>query len=386
MVVGACFDRGMSKPLRVRRLTHQEGQQLQRIVRRGGGDSEKSIVKWRRALVVHASAGGNTVPVIANLVATSEDRVREMIHRFNEKGMASLDPQWAGGRPRRITTDDEEFIVKTATARPEALGQPFTRWSIRKLAAYLGDNERRVVQICRERLRQIVAAHDITFQRTKTWKESNDPDRDAKLDRIEFVLNEHPDRCFAFDEFGPLAIRPVGGSAWAPAGHPQRQPANYHKLHGVRQFHGCYSIGDDTLFGVVRHQKSAANTLKALKSIRAQRLDHGRIYVILDNLSAHKGTTIRDWARDNHVELCFTPTYSSWANPIEAHFGPLREFVLNNSNHPNHVVLTRRLHAHLRWRNANARHPDLLAAQRRERARVRAEKGHRWGRPATQAA
>jgi hypothetical protein len=96
--------------------------------------------------------------------------------------------------------------------------------------------------------------------------------------------------------------------------------------------------------------------------------------VILDNLSAHKGPTIRRWAKRNKVELCFTPTYSSWANPIEAHFGPLREFVLNNSNHPNHVVLTRRLHAHLRWRNANARAPELLAAQRRERARVRAEK------------
>ena len=110
------------------------------------------------------------------------------------------------------------------------------------------------------------------------------------------------------------------------------------------------------------------------------------IHVILDNLSAHKGIKIREWAQDHRVELCFTPTYSSWANPIEPHFGPLREFVLNNSNHPNHVVLTRRLQAHLRWRNANTRHPDLLAAQRRERAKVRAEKGHRWGRPATHAA
>ena len=71
---------------------------------------------------------------------------------------------------------------------------------------------------------------------------------------------------------------------------------------------------------------------------------------------------------NNRVELCFTPTYSSWANPIEAHFGPLREFVVNNSNHPNHVVLTRRLHDHLRWRNTHASHPELLLAQRRERA------------------
>ena len=381
-----CFDLGMSKPLRVRRLSPQEGQQIQRIVRRGGGKTDKSHVKWRRALVVHASAGANTVPVIARLAATSEDRVREMIHRFNELGMRSLDPQWAGGRPRRITTDDEDFIAAMAKTRPEALGQPFTRWSIRKLRKFLANNDGRVVAIGRERLRQILAAHDITFQRTKTWKESNDSDRDAKLDRIEKVTDRWPDRCFAFDEFGPLAIRPIGGSCWAPEGHPQRQPANYHKTHGVRQFHGCYSIGDDELWGVVRNRKSALNVSKALRSIRAARPDGDWIYVILDNLSAHKGKAIRRWAHDNRVELCFTPTYSSWANPIEAHFGPLREFVLNNSNHPNHVVLTRRLHDHLRWRNANARAPELLDAQRRERARVRAEKGRRWGRPANRAA
>lgn len=33
----------------------------------------------------------------------------------------------------------------------------------------------------------------------------------------------------------------------------------------------------------------------------------------------------------------------------------------------------------LRWRNANARHPDVLAAQRKERARIRSDKGIRWG-------
>ncbi|QHC26756.1 integrase [Streptomyces sp. GS7] len=43
------------------------------------------------------------------------------------------------------------------------------------------------------------------------------------------------------------------------------------------------------------------------------------------------------------------------------------------------TVQTRALHRYLRWRNANARHPDVLAAQRRERARIRSEKGIRWG-------
>ncbi|MEU6646855.1 hypothetical protein ABZ863_30550 [Saccharomonospora sp. NPDC046836] len=75
------------------------------------------------------------------------------------------------------------------------------------------------------------------------------------------------------------------------------------------------------------------------------------------------------------------------ANPIEAHLGPLRTFVVADSNHPNHTMLAHQLHAHLRWRNANARHPDILAAQRRELARIRSEKGIRWGgQPITQAA
>jgi len=376
----------MSKPLRVRRLTDQEGRELQRIVRRGSGSSDGSVVRWRRALVVLASAGGNTVPAISKLAATSQDRVREMIHRFNELGMASLDPRWAGGRPRRITTDDEEFIVETATARPEAMGLPFTRWSLRKLAAYLRDGAERPVRVSAERLRQILHAHGVTFQRTRTWKESNDPERETKLARIEEVVERWPDRCFAFDEFGPLQIRPTAGSGWSLKGRPHQQRANYNKLHGVRQFHGCYSLGDDTIWGTVRQQKSAANTLAALKSVRARRNDDDTIYVILDDLSAHKHKDVRGWAAANGVELCYTPTYSSWANPIEAHFGPLREFVLNNSDHPNHIVLTRRLHAYLRWRNANARDPAVLAAQRRERARIRAERDRRWGLPTKQAA
>ena len=40
---------------------------------------------------------------------------------------------------------------------------------------------------------------------------------------------------------------------------------------------------------------------------------------------------MKRWAVKNKVELCFTPTYASWANPIEAHFGPLRQFTLANS-------------------------------------------------------
>ena len=66
--------------------------------------------------------------------------------------------------------------------------------------------------------------------------------------------------------------------------------------------------------------------------------------------------------------------------------GRLRTFAMGGSDHPNHTVLARRLQDYLAWRNANARHPDVLAAQRRERARIRSERQQRWGRPRPKAA
>jgi transposase len=380
----------MAEPVRARRLSEDEGRRLQQIVRRGKHGS----IRVRRAMIILASASGTAVPAIARLVVADEDTVRDVIHAFNERGLHALDPRWAGGRPRLISDEDVDVIVAAATTRPKALGLPFTRWSVRKLAAYLsgayqvvepGCGLRRVparrVRIGRERLRQLLHDRDVTFQRTRTWKESTDPEFDAKLDRIEHVTSAFADRCFAFDQFGPLSIRPHHGSTWAPATKVDRLPATYRRTHGIRYFHGCYSLGDDQLWGVVRRRKGGDHTLAALKSIRAARPDGAPIYVILDNLSVNTTPAVRKWAAAHKVELCLTPTYSSWANPIEAQFGPLRTFTMANSNYPNHTVLARDLQAHLRWRNTHARHPDVLAAQRRERARIRSEKGHRWGRP-----
>jgi hypothetical protein len=138
------------------------------------------------------------------------------------------------------------------------------------------------------------------------------------------VTSHYPDRCFAFDQFGPLSIRPCHGTCWARQKKPARLRATYHRTHGIRYFHGRYSLGDDQLWGVVRDHKGADHTLAALKSIRAARPGGYRLFVFCDNLSANKTPAIRRWAKRENVELCFTPTNASWANLVEAHFGPLR--------------------------------------------------------------
>lgn len=119
-----------------------------------------------------------------------------------------------------------------------------------------------------------------------------------------------------------------------------------------------------------------------LKTIRSARPDGAPTYVILDNLSAHKNARILRWAARNKVGLCFTPTNASWVNQTEAHFGPLRQGTLANSHHPNHTVQTKEtgvapLSALAQPERPPSRRPGRPT--RRERARVRSEKGIRWG-------
>jgi hypothetical protein len=83
----------VAEPVRVRRLTDQDGQKLQQIVRRGTTTS----VRYRRTMMLLTSAGGNRVPVIAQLVQADEDTVRELIHWLRPGRVSASYP--GGGRP-----------------------------------------------------------------------------------------------------------------------------------------------------------------------------------------------------------------------------------------------------------------------------------------------
>src|SRR3954466_3956452 len=87
----------MAQRVQVRELTNDEGRRLLAIVRRGSG----SVVRWRRAQIVLWSAQRMDVPAIAKIAFTSQDRVRAVIHNFNEDGFDSLAPKYAGAGHRR---------------------------------------------------------------------------------------------------------------------------------------------------------------------------------------------------------------------------------------------------------------------------------------------
>jgi transposase len=362
----------MAERVLVRDLAPQEGQKLLQIIRRGSG----SVVRWRRAQIVLWSAQRMSVQQIAEIAFTSQDRVREVIHNFNADGFDSLAPKYAGGRPPTFTLPQRQQIKKFALSRPQDHGLPFSTWSLSKLAEFLVA-EGVVDDISHEGLRTLLREESVSFQVIKTFKQSNDPDFEAKKNRIlelyaiadGTVEPEHDDPTviICVDEFGPLNLQPHPGKQWAPVAagkgdleqpRRRRRRATYKRPYGVRHRMSAHDLSRDRLYGHIVVRKDRTAFLRFLRYIRSWYPPDVRIGIVLDNFSPHLSTKsdqrVGEWAAANNVELTYTPTYSSWLNRIEAQFQALRYFTLDGTDHASHREQASMIRRYIIWRNRNA--------------------------------
>ena len=156
--------------LYVRDLTLAEGRRLTRVLK-----TTKTAAYLRRAQVVAFSGQGMRARAIAGRLYLHEEYVRELIRRFNAGGLEALRPRKASGRPAKSAPEEISVMLEVAGTRPHDLGLPFTVWSLRKLAAHLV-RCRVVKELHATTLGRILRDQGFSFQRTKTWKESPDPD------------------------------------------------------------------------------------------------------------------------------------------------------------------------------------------------------------------
>jgi transposase len=361
----------MAERVAVRDISNEEGRKLLSIVRRGSG----SVVRWRRAQIVLWSAQHMDVPAIAKIAFTSEDRVREVIHNFNRDGFDSLAPKYAGGRPPKFSAAERAEIKKIALGRPTDYGEPFSTWSLTKLADHLV-RKGVVEDISHEGLRALLREEGVSFQAIKTWKESNDPDFEVKKNRILELYDladakaqpkpGDPDVVICYDEFGPLNLQPHPGRHWAErdeagaprAGPRRRRRATYKRPHGVRHLLAAYDLSTDKLYGHVKAKKGRGEFLAFMRYVRSLHPPQVRIAIVLDNFSPHlstkKDTRVGEWARANNVEFAYSPHYASWLNRIEAQFTALRYFCLDGTDHESHEAQAFLIRRYIAWRNRHA--------------------------------
>ncbi|MDQ4145405.1 MAG: IS630 family transposase [Actinomycetota bacterium] len=263
--------------------------------------------------------------------------------------------KWNGGRPGKIDEATAEDLCRLALTRPQSLGKPFTTWSVTKLHEHLVATRVIPADVSPDTMRRVLRRRRISFQHTKTWKESPDPDFDAKNDRI-LDLYDHPPaqgRVICFDEFGPLNLQPAAAGAGTADAGPRGCAPPIPPAPGGATCWRRWTSPAKILYRIHR-RKRWQEFLAFLKLLRAAG-PHQRLYIILDNFSPHRRQEVRDCCAHHNVELVFLPTYASWLNWIESEFAALRYFTLNGADYARHAEQNAAIRGYIRWRNARAR-------------------------------
>jgi transposase len=168
----------MARPvkIRLRRLRQSE----RRLVRERLRDKKLSVRIYERYRVIAEASRGRTAPEIADRVGVHWTTVYDWVHRFNLEGFARFeDVPNPRGRPSSLSSRQIRQLIAIALARPTDLGLPFTHWSIAKLQDYC-QQQKLLPAFSDEWVRRLLRREGISFQRTKTWKESPDPQFESK--------------------------------------------------------------------------------------------------------------------------------------------------------------------------------------------------------------
>lgn len=116
----------------------------------------------------------------SHLIGCSAKAAYLWLQRFNASGFFGFEQgSHPEGRPSTFTQRDLQLLHHIAQKRPTDVGLPFTQWSMTKLHAYLV-KQGHFPQVSPEWLRRQLHRAKISWQRTKTWKQSHDPQFKAK--------------------------------------------------------------------------------------------------------------------------------------------------------------------------------------------------------------
>lgn len=320
---------------------------LEKIIRR---HPDKVTVK--KTLMVLMSIRGAKVSEIKNRTGCSPKYVRQIIHEFNQKGFSSLWHVYGGGRKPIFSEAQREEIAQLALLPPRALKIPVNRWTL-SLLAEEAVKRKMVKSISYETVRQILMEFDVRLRRTKTWKETKDPQAEAKWRRIKRLYRNCPAEAhvISFDPFGPMEIRPIHGLNYCQGAHVKRLPATYRRTQGVRHFLAFLDVHTGEMWGIIVKKKNWRTILQAFKKLRDRYPESDRLYVILDNAGSHKKREVTQWTKRSNVRLVYTATNASWMNRIESHFNDFWDKVMRGEYPKDHAQLRRRIHQYLRWRN-----------------------------------
>ena len=151
----------MPKKLQLREITSDEYQELQRISR----SRTEEVRRVERARILLALGAQERVATIAERYQRSLPMIYQVLHRFNESGLAALEDAPKSGRPQTYSEAQRGQLIATARTHPQQLELSFGHWTLDRLVHYA--HEQLGITISRSQLGLILQQEGLRWYQEK---------------------------------------------------------------------------------------------------------------------------------------------------------------------------------------------------------------------------
>lgn len=293
-----------------------------------------------RARLVLALADGKSWSQIQIELNTSRPTIARWKKRFEQQGLAGLDPRHKGSEPRRATPSVQARVLRKTTQRPE---DGSTHWTCRKMADALGLSKSTVQRIWR---RARLKPH-----RLDRYMASHDPQFEQKAADIIGLYMKPPQHAalFCVDEKSAIqALDRLDPVLPMSPGRAERHGFEYYR-HGTLSLYAALEVRTGKVMGKTAPRHTSTEFIDFLGDLVASAKWAREIHIVLDNLSAHKTKALDAFLEDHpKVQFHFTPTYSSWLNQVEIWFSKIERDVIARGVFASVADLARKLRKYIR--------------------------------------
>lgn len=138
-------------------------------------------LRTRAQMILLAAEEHLVASEIARIVRSDPETVITWLRRYLAEGIEGLADRPRSGGPCKVTPEYREQLVRVVRQRPRSLGQPYSMWTLQRLADYMA--EQTGLRVEAETVRIYLKAADIVLSRPQHKITSPDPEYEVKKRR-----------------------------------------------------------------------------------------------------------------------------------------------------------------------------------------------------------
>ena len=254
-----------------------------------------------RARLILALADGWSYNQIKERLRTTAPTISRWKQRFEQDGIAGLDPRHKGSQARVANAQVQARIARKTQQKP---ADGSTQWSCRKMAQAL--------RVSKSTVQRVWAQARLKPHRLDGYIASDDPQFEQKAADIIGLYMNLPQHAavFCVDEKTAIqALDRLDPVLPLSPGRAERHGFEYYR-HGTLSLYAALEVKTGRVHGMTAGRHTAQEFIAFVEGLVARTGWAQEIHVVLDNLSAHKTNEVaRFLEKHPQVRFHFTPTY-----------------------------------------------------------------------------